>query len=501
MRSISRLGRAGFEFFSIRVRLAPLLLAGSLLAAAGASAQDPTLVKDIYPGLSSTASPVLYPDSFLGVSGNRAFLRAFSAQGFGLWVADDTAAPPRFLLDFPATSAPGVDLNGSFYFSAASPEGNWLWKTDGTVTGTIPVRRFPANLDHPVQLSKLTKVGGLLYFVTTEAEQAPKLWKSDGTEAGTTLVKALPLSAFGTFSSPRELVDLGGALVFSCHGSPGCGLWKSDGTDAGTVQVSSLDYPSSLLNLNGTLFFRSQRPGPRFRALEERRDDGRNPPREGPRSRRRRLGTGEPRALRRLALFPDRLERLGLEKRRNGGGNGPRQHARERGAPRSFRRADPLRGERDSAHRERRDGSRHGSRPGLRHTGQPLHCRPDSGRPPLLGGPRHRGARALAIRRDAGRVHARDAPGAGQRGPVPAGLSLRRRGGALLPPQQLRQLLQVRRHRGGDGPRSPAPPSSRTTGSPSGLRTRTAHSSFRSSTRITETSSGRATAPPTAPFS
>jgi ELWxxDGT repeat protein len=259
MRSISRLGRAGFEFFSIRVRLAPLLLAGSL-PTTGASAQAPTLVKDIYPGLSSTASPVLYPDSFLGVSGNRAFLRAFSAQGFGLWVADDTAAPPRFLLDFPATSAPGVDLNGSFYFSAASPEGNWLWKTDGTVTGTIPVRRFPANLDHPVQLSKLTKVGGLLYFVTTEAEQAPKLWKSDGTEAGTTLVKALPLSAFGTFSSPRELVDLGGALVFSCHGSPGCGLWKSDGTDAGTVQVSSLDYPSSLLNLNGTLFFAASDP-------------------------------------------------------------------------------------------------------------------------------------------------------------------------------------------------------------------------------------------------
>jgi ELWxxDGT repeat protein len=234
-----------------------VLLAATFLVANGARAQAPTLVKDFHPGVSSTASRVVGFESFLGVSGGKVYLRGYSAQGFGLWVANDTPAEPRFLLDLPVTSVRGADVNGTFFFSATSPEGSWLCKSDGTVAGTSFVLRFSGDGVHPVRLSRLTKVGSLLFFATDDGIDPPGLWKSDGTAAGTTLVKELPPGAFSSFHFPTEFVDVGGVLLFSCNGSPGYGLWRSDGTEAGTEQLADVGQPAGLVTVNGTLFFRT----------------------------------------------------------------------------------------------------------------------------------------------------------------------------------------------------------------------------------------------------
>lgn len=257
MSSIPSPGNRRPFFLRIRARVFPLLLAGPLFAATAVRAQAPTLVKDIYPGISSTASRVVGFESVLGVSGGKAYLRGYGTQGFGLWVANDTPAEPRSLLDVPVTSVPGADVNGTFFFSATSPEGNWLCKSDGTVAGTSFILRFSGDGVHPVQLSRLSKVGSLLFFATDDGIHPPGLWKSDGTAAGTTLVKELPKGAFSSFHFPTEFVDVGGVLLFSCNGSPGYGLWKSDGTEAGTLQLADVGQPAGLVSVNGTLFFRT----------------------------------------------------------------------------------------------------------------------------------------------------------------------------------------------------------------------------------------------------
>ena len=259
MTSLSRLGRAR-PSFSIRVRLPNVLLAASILVAAGARAQAPTLVKDISPGVSATASPRAAIDRVLGVSNGRVFMNASIYDAYtGLWVTDGTAAGTRQLLDIAVGS--GADVGGTFTFSVGSPWGVSLWRSNGTSAGTAfvsPIGSDPFSNGGP---ARLTTAGGRLYFLFDDGIHGYEPWTSDGTEAGTKLLKDVTPGPTGTFSagstSYASLVGAGGLLFFACpaYSTPGCGLWRSDGTEAGTFQVADLSTISSPVNENGTLFF------------------------------------------------------------------------------------------------------------------------------------------------------------------------------------------------------------------------------------------------------
>lgn len=82
----------------------------------------------------------------------------------------------------------------------------------------------------------LTASGSTLYFVANDGTTGNELWKSDGTVAGTVLVSDI---VAGTGSpSPVLLTDANGTLFFRATVSGiGSELWKSDGTAAGTVLV------------------------------------------------------------------------------------------------------------------------------------------------------------------------------------------------------------------------------------------------------------------------
>jgi ELWxxDGT repeat protein len=173
-----------------------------------------------------------------------------------LWVSDGTAAgtmPLRtFVYDYGMAAAPAdqqahgdtgpssgpppmppgwfTDVDGVLYFSANDGNSNrGLWKSDGTVAGTVFVKAagpLPTNL---------VAVGGRLFFTI-----ANDIWKSDGTSAGTQLVKA-GLIRPASFSA---LSDVSGVLIFAA-GDYGCDLWRSDGTPGGTVMIkrfSQLEY-------------------------------------------------------------------------------------------------------------------------------------------------------------------------------------------------------------------------------------------------------------------
>ncbi|HPA51825.1 MAG TPA: hypothetical protein PLP50_09490 [Thermoanaerobaculia bacterium] len=244
----------------MNLRVPALLFATAVLTSTGALGQAPTLVKDIYPGSSATATSRAGFDRILGVSNGRVFLNASVYDpSMGLWVTDGTAAGTRQLLDIP--TGYGADVGGTFYFSVGSPWGVSLWKSDGTAAGTTfvtPVGADPFSYGGPF---RLTRAGGRLYFLFDDGIHGCEPWTSDGTEAGTMLLEDVTPGPDGTFSiGPNtyvSLVEAGGLLFFASPplSSPGIGLWRSDGTPAGTFQVADLSAVSSPVNVDGTLFF------------------------------------------------------------------------------------------------------------------------------------------------------------------------------------------------------------------------------------------------------
>ena len=105
-------------------------------------------------------------------------------------------------------------------------------------------------------------IGNTLYFASSDATHGTELWKTDGTVAGTVMVKDINPGVAG--SNPFQLTNVGGTLYFVAQdGGGGADLWKTDGTASGTVLVKNLvggdgrDTPTlhQLTNLNGTLLF------------------------------------------------------------------------------------------------------------------------------------------------------------------------------------------------------------------------------------------------------
>ncbi len=152
-----------------------------------------------------------------------------------------------------------VDVEGTAFFTATTPTtGRELWKSDGTVEGTVLVKDVRAgNIDSSI--SNMINVDGILYFAANDGIHGYELWKSDGTSDGTVLVKDIHPGSY--YSSIGGLTNVAGIVYFKADdGVHGIELWKSDGTENGTQLVKDINlsigsYPESLTNLNGTLYF------------------------------------------------------------------------------------------------------------------------------------------------------------------------------------------------------------------------------------------------------
>ncbi len=141
-------------------------------------------------------------------------------------------------------------------------KGTELWKTDGTVEGTVLVKDinpFPRASSNP---ENLINVNGILYFSADDGVHGPELWKSDGSEAGTVLVKDIHPDVDANIA--RLTLDKpGGRFYFTADdGQHGVELWQSDGTTAGTVMVADIfegpegSQPSELIMFDNSLVFR-----------------------------------------------------------------------------------------------------------------------------------------------------------------------------------------------------------------------------------------------------
>jgi ELWxxDGT repeat protein len=138
----------------------------------------------------------------------------------------------------PTISTRDATASGSlYYFSVRLSNGvTDLWRSDGTSTGTFPVRS-----DVLINLrGALVAVGTqsvLFNHTTPEAGREP--WVSDGTVLGTKLLKDTVPGAGPEETSPGFFGLRVGSLVYftPSHTFGDTTLWKTDGTPAGTAIV------------------------------------------------------------------------------------------------------------------------------------------------------------------------------------------------------------------------------------------------------------------------
>jgi ELWxxDGT repeat protein len=149
-----------------------------------------------------------------------------------------------------------------YFNGSVEGAGTGLWRTDGTIGGTVLVKELAPSDNYSITPNHLANVAGKLFFWTNAGDRY-SLWTSEGSEASTTLLKEFGRE--GTFGIAGYFVnwmEVNGDYYFAANdGIGGSELWKSDGTAAGTVQVAEIregaagSSPRPLANLNGTLYF------------------------------------------------------------------------------------------------------------------------------------------------------------------------------------------------------------------------------------------------------
>jgi ELWxxDGT repeat protein len=195
----------------------------------------------------------------------KVFFPARSQPGtIDFWQSDGTAAGTALLgqeaaLPPPFSPSDAVVFRDALYFI------DWyaqvLWRSDGTAAGTRPFE-LPLNANgDPLRISRPpVLLGDQLFFAANDGVRGWELWKTDGTVTGTVLVR--DIAPGPAFSRPESLTVAGGRLYFTAtDGKHGLELWTSDGTAEGTTMVQDIlhgpasSWPRNLVAADGKLFF------------------------------------------------------------------------------------------------------------------------------------------------------------------------------------------------------------------------------------------------------
>ncbi len=232
------------------------------------TAAGTVLVKDIWTEASSSS-----PANLTNVNGRLYFTANNGTSGRELWQSNGTAAGTVMTKDLnPGASGTAfknfTNANGKLFFEAYSNTGSWdLFCRATSTSDTINLQMF--NLSGHVRYveTPLTAVGNIVYFAQLDNRSGTELWKSDGTLAGTVIVKDIaspPVSSLNGQvwgSNPLNLINNNGTLYFTANDLlKGQELWKSDGTSAGTKLAADLtgdagsSHPESLTVVNNRIY-------------------------------------------------------------------------------------------------------------------------------------------------------------------------------------------------------------------------------------------------------
>ncbi|WP_221393629.1 malectin domain-containing carbohydrate-binding protein [Dyadobacter sp. NIV53] len=201
-------------------------------------AQQIQLVKDINttPG---SYSPNLRNN--IVVNGKIFFLSYQPGSDIQLFVTDGTEAGTVRLTDNDSGADQPYGLtsaNGYVFYKARFERSWWLFRSDGTKDGTIPIHKLAQTYENS---NDIEEVNGTVYFSGSQDYSRNQLWKTDGTIAGTTLVRDMGSTenGYGIY----DFYNFKGKLHFintlESNGEYIATIWSSDGTAAGTKAGAS----------------------------------------------------------------------------------------------------------------------------------------------------------------------------------------------------------------------------------------------------------------------
>src|SRR5665213_1880374 len=152
-----------------------------------------------------------------------------------------------------------VSVNGMFYFTSQDSSNHaFLWKSDGTETGTTQIASSGASNSPNTWFLNLTACGGKLYYLSPTVQGSGQaLFVTDGTPAGTQQL----LEGDMSFEGEPFFKELNGELYFVDLQGTTENLFRTDGTTGGTVQLSnwtansSLQITTELTSIGSTLYF------------------------------------------------------------------------------------------------------------------------------------------------------------------------------------------------------------------------------------------------------
>jgi ELWxxDGT repeat protein len=237
------------------------------------TATGTVLVKDIRPGASLSSAP----DLLTNVDGTLFFAANDGTSGRELWKTDGTAATTTLVRDIrPGLAHSSIKnltaVNNSLFFSANDGvHGEELWKSNGLQGGTVMVKDLTAGrigsshgqTDFMHDMGNFKSVFGFLYF-TAYQDDIYYIWKSDGTEAGTV---PLYVASNGIVMPAPRFVAMKNYIYFfnsvpDEQGDESHQLFRMNPDGSGAVSISPLHnddyydrYNPELVVLFNSLFF------------------------------------------------------------------------------------------------------------------------------------------------------------------------------------------------------------------------------------------------------
>lgn len=237
------------------------------------TATGTVLVKDIRPGASLSSAP----DLLTNVNGTLFFAANDGTSGRELWKTDGTAATTKLVRNIrPGSGHSSIKnmtaVNSKLFFSANDgAHGEELWTSDGWQQGTFMVKDMtPGRIgsshgqtDFMHDMGNFKSVFGLLYF-TAYQDDTYYIWKSDGTEAGTV---PLYVASNGIIMPAPRFVAMKNYIYFfnsvpDDQGDESHHLFRMNPDGSGAVAISPLHnddyydrYNPELLVLFNSLFF------------------------------------------------------------------------------------------------------------------------------------------------------------------------------------------------------------------------------------------------------
>lgn len=182
---------------------------------------------------------------YFGAMGNPRLFRSNGESGFAITVSTVAVRDLK-------------NINGQLWL-AGGPQGQQIWKSDGTTGGTTMVRDLTTTFNGTAASGFSATQSGVVFSVNTPTH-GKELWRTDGTSAGTNLLADINPDSTG--SNVRDLYTIGNSAYFCAdNGTHGDELWKTSGIAKNTAMVLDVNpgpassQISDLINYKGNLYF------------------------------------------------------------------------------------------------------------------------------------------------------------------------------------------------------------------------------------------------------